>query len=127
MADTDVDALRASMSAISASMRELRAQKADDALIKEQRDKLAEVNRQIAALTKGDAAKKGPRMTLKTPKVRCANHVLKRTGMHLMIVHDRGRGIGHLPRWASGNISSIPLLASSKPTAHPPSTHPSSN
>lgn len=72
MADADVDALRASVPVISATIKELRAQKADEALIKEQKAKLADVNKRIDALTggnKNDASKKGPRITLKTPKV----------------------------------------------------------
>lgn len=77
MADVDVDALRASMPAISAKIKELRAQKADDALIKEQQAKLADINRQLAALATGgknDASKKGPRITLKTPKVNALSY-----------------------------------------------------
>src|ERR1700733_7896729 len=69
---SDVDALRASIPAISAKIKELRAQKADDALIKEQQAKLADINKRIAALAadgKDDASKKGPRLNLKTPKV----------------------------------------------------------
>ena len=69
---SDVDALRASIPAISAKIKELRAQKADDALIKEQQAKLADTNKRIAALAidgKGDASRKGPRLNLKTPKV----------------------------------------------------------
>lgn len=73
MATPDIDVLRAAIPAIAAQIRELKAAKADDALVKEQQAKLADVNRQIAALApKPDASAstgKG-RLTLKTPKVR---------------------------------------------------------
>lgn len=70
----DVEALRASIPSIATAIRELKAQKADEALIKEQQLKLADVNKTIAALTassgKSEGGKHG-RLTLKTPKVRC--------------------------------------------------------
>lgn len=78
--ETDVDALRAAIPAIAAQIRELKAAKAEDALIKEQQARLADVNRQIAALApkKPDASAapgKG-RLTLKTPKVRFPSSTL---------------------------------------------------
>ncbi|KAF8323686.1 histidyl-tRNA synthetase [Clavulina sp. PMI_390] len=70
MSEVDIESLRASIPTISAAIRELKAQKADEALIKEQQLKLADVNKQIKALSGGenDASKKGPRLNLKTPK-----------------------------------------------------------
>lgn len=69
---SDIDALRGSIPAISAKIKELRTQKADNALIKEQQAQLADINKRIAALAADggdDTSKKGPRLNLKTPKV----------------------------------------------------------
>ena len=66
-----LEALKASIPVASAKLRELRAKKADDALISEQQKKLADTNRQIAILTKGSdqADSKRAKIALKTPKV----------------------------------------------------------
>lgn len=66
----DVEALKASLSSASAAFNTLKAQNADKSLVQEAQAKVIDLNKQIAALTKGAKGdgKKG-RLTLKTPKV----------------------------------------------------------
>ncbi|KAF8327586.1 uncharacterized protein EI90DRAFT_3126923 [Cantharellus anzutake] len=67
---SDLELLKASIPGISAKLRELRAQNADEAFISEQQQKLADTNRRIAALLKGSGENdsKKAKITLKTPK-----------------------------------------------------------
>jgi histidyl-tRNA synthetase len=72
LAMADIDDLKASLSSISATLRQRQAQNAGEAAINEQRAMLIDVNKQIAALSKASGAKgdaKKGRLVLKTPKV----------------------------------------------------------
>lgn len=76
----DIESLNAAIATSSEALRTLQEQKADAAAIKEEKARLGEYKKQLAAATGGAGGskakeKKSARISLKTPKVRITPHI----------------------------------------------------